>query len=68
MFTEFCLVKPNISPLIMEQISQETLKVKTDKEGRRVIVDPAVTATRIYNYFYMLVQAAKKSLMNCLLT
>ena len=51
--TDMCLVKPNISPLIMEQIPQETLKVITDKKGRRVIEDPAVTATRIYNYFYM---------------
>jgi len=37
----------------MEQIPQETLRVTTDKKGRRVVVDPAVTATRIYSYFYM---------------
>ena len=39
----------------MEQIPQETLRVMNDKKGRRVVVDPAVTATRIYSYFYMLV-------------
>ncbi|KAF2679491.1 PTR2-domain-containing protein [Lentithecium fluviatile CBS 122367] len=46
--------KPNISPLIMEQIPQEILRVEVQK-GQRVIVDPAVTATRIYNWFYMFI-------------
>jgi len=43
--------KPNISPLIMEQIPEEPMRV--EKRGEeRVIVDPAVTATRVYNWFY----------------
>jgi POT family proton-dependent oligopeptide transporter len=45
--------KPNISPLIAEQISQEAMRVDTNKEGERVIVDSSVTATRIYSYFYL---------------
>ncbi|KAL6709956.1 hypothetical protein ACN47E_000741 [Coniothyrium glycines] len=43
--------KPNISPLIAEQVPQEKMRV-TEQKGERVIVDPAVTITRIYSYFY----------------
>ena len=43
--------KPNISPLIAEQVPQEKMRVE-EQNGERVIVDPAVTITRIYNYFY----------------
>ena len=46
--------KPNISPLIAEQVPQERMRVETVK-GERVIVDPAVTTTRIYNYFYLFI-------------
>lgn len=47
--------KPNISPLIAEQIPQEKMQVETTKKGERVIVDPAVTTSRIYNWFYMFI-------------
>lgn len=47
--------KPNISPLIVEQIPQDNMKIKVLETGERVIVDPAATVTRIYNYFYMFV-------------
>jgi POT family proton-dependent oligopeptide transporter len=47
--------KPNISPLVMEQIPQNTLKVKVNKKGVRVLEDPGVTATRIYNWFYLFI-------------
>ncbi|KAF9739035.1 hypothetical protein PMIN06_005284 [Paraphaeosphaeria minitans] len=43
--------KPNISPLILEQMPDDPLHVEEQK-GELVIVDPAVTATRIYNWFY----------------
>jgi POT family proton-dependent oligopeptide transporter len=43
--------KPNISPLIAEQVPIEKMRVEEQK-GERVIVDPAATITRIYNYFY----------------
>jgi POT family proton-dependent oligopeptide transporter len=46
--------KPNISPLIAEQVPQEMMRVEEQK-GERVIVDPAVTVTRIYNYFYLFI-------------
>jgi POT family proton-dependent oligopeptide transporter len=40
----------------MEQLLDLRMKVMTDKKGRRVIIDPAVTATRVYSYFYMCVR------------
>ena len=47
--------KPNISPLIAEQIPYEKLRVTTTKKGERVIIDPAVTSARIYNWFYLFI-------------
>lgn len=47
--------KPNISPLIAEQIVTDTLHVRTTKTGDRVIVDPAQTSARIYNWFYLFI-------------
>lgn len=47
--------KPNISPLVAEQIPQERMHVQTLKSGERVIVDPAVTTGRIYNWFYLFI-------------
>jgi POT family proton-dependent oligopeptide transporter len=47
--------KPNISPLIAEQIPQEVMRVEVNKKGERVIVDPAVTTTRIFGYFYLFI-------------
>lgn len=46
--------KPNISPLIAEQVTQERMRVE-ERNGERVIVDPAVTTTRIYNWFYLFI-------------
>jgi POT family proton-dependent oligopeptide transporter len=42
--------KPNISPLIAEQIPHDHMFIKTLKSGERVIVDPAVTLSRVYNW------------------
>lgn len=47
--------KSNISPLIAEQHSETRLRVTTDKKGDRVIVDPTVTISRIFLYFYMMI-------------
>lgn len=46
--------KPNISPLVAEQIPRK-MYVHTTKKGERVIVDPAVTTARIYNWFYLFI-------------
>ena len=47
--------KPNISPLIAEQIPKEKMRVITDKKRERIIVDPAVTSSRVYHYFYFFI-------------
>ncbi|GAB7353162.1 hypothetical protein MBLNU459_g3695t1 [Dothideomycetes sp. NU459] len=47
--------KSNISPLIAEQYTETKLKVTTDKKGNRVIMDPTLTVSRIFLYFYMMI-------------
>ena len=48
--------KPNISPLIAEQIVHEKSRVSIDtRTGKRVIIDPDQTAARIYNWFYLFI-------------
>ncbi|KZM22329.1 uncharacterized protein EKO05_0010317 [Ascochyta rabiei] len=46
--------KPNISPLIVEQLETDRLQV-VERKGERVIIDPAITVTRVYNYFYLFI-------------
>jgi len=46
--------KPNISPLVAEQVPVR-MYVKTQKNGERVLVDPAVTLSRTYNWFYLFI-------------
>jgi proton-dependent oligopeptide transporter, POT family len=47
------LFKSNISPLLAEQQVVTRMTIKTTPKGERVIVDPAVTTSRIFLYFYM---------------
>ncbi|EXJ82163.1 POT family proton-dependent oligopeptide transporter [Capronia coronata CBS 617.96] len=47
--------KPNISPLVVEQINITKAFVKTLPSGERVIVDPTITQSRIYHYFYLFI-------------
>ncbi|TWU73802.1 hypothetical protein ED733_004455 [Metarhizium rileyi] len=47
--------KPNISCLIVEQLGEQRMFVRTLKSGERVLVDPAVTTERIYNWFYFVI-------------
>lgn len=47
--------KSNISPLLAEQIEQKRPIVITLKSGERVIQDPAVTVSRLFLYFYMMI-------------
>ncbi|PYH46332.1 putative MFS peptide transporter [Aspergillus saccharolyticus JOP 1030-1] len=48
--------KSNISPLIAEQHRETKLFIQTvPKTGERVIVDPAQTITRIFLYFYFMI-------------
>ncbi|CAG8978166.1 hypothetical protein HYALB_00011481 [Hymenoscyphus albidus] len=47
--------KPNISPLVAEQLPLTKMIVRDLPSGERVIVDPGVTQTRTYNYFYLFI-------------
>lgn len=47
--------KPNISALVVEQIPVTSLKVRTLPTGERVVVDPTITQSRIYHYFYLFI-------------
>jgi len=46
--------KPNISPLVAEQVPTR-MHVRTEKSGERVLIDPAVTLSRTYNWFYLFI-------------
>ncbi|KAF3925828.1 hypothetical protein ABW20_dc0102840 [Dactylellina cionopaga] len=47
--------KSNISPLVAEQSKNTYLRVQTLPSGEKVIVDPAITSSRIYMYFYLMI-------------
>lgn len=47
--------KPNISPLVAEQIPLTKMVVKELPSGERVIMDPTVTQSRVYHYFYLFI-------------
>ncbi|KAF8066511.1 peptide transporter PTR2A [Lyophyllum atratum] len=49
------LFKSNISPLVAEQYKRTRLFVITTKSGERVIVDPVLTISRVYMYFYLFI-------------
>jgi len=47
--------KSNISPLVAEQNRITRPFVRTKKSGERVVVDPIMTASRTYMYFYLFI-------------
>ncbi|KAJ6518220.1 peptide transporter PTR2A [Mycena vitilis] len=49
------LFKANISPLVAEQYKRTKPFVITTVDGEQVIVDPALTISRIYMYFYLMI-------------
>ncbi|KAJ7238288.1 PTR2-domain-containing protein [Mycena haematopus] len=49
------LFKANISPLVAEQYKRTKPFVVTIPTGEQVIVDPALTVSRIYMYFYLMI-------------
>lgn len=61
--------KPNVNPLIVEQLPLEKMVVRTLPSGERVIVDPAATASRIYHFFYLFINlgalAGQLSMVYC---
>ncbi|KAF8920832.1 peptide transporter PTR2A [Mucidula mucida] len=49
------LFKANISPLVAEQYKRTKLFIRVQRSGERVIVDPALTVSRVYMYFYLFI-------------
>ncbi|KAJ7582545.1 POT family-domain-containing protein [Mycena floridula] len=49
------LFKSNISPLVAEQYQTKKPFIKVTKRGERVIVDPVLTISSIYMYFYLFI-------------
>ncbi|SJL03952.1 probable PTR2-Di-and tripeptide permease [Armillaria ostoyae] len=47
--------KSNISPLVAEQYRRTKLFISTTKSGERVIVDPVMTVSSVYMYFYLFI-------------
>jgi POT family proton-dependent oligopeptide transporter len=52
--------KANVSPLLAEQNEDTRMRVE-ERNGERVIVDPAITNTRIFLYFYMCINIGSLS-------
>lgn len=46
--------KSNVAPLIAEQVTRQKSVVEV-RNGKKVIVDPKLTAQRIFMYFYMFI-------------
>jgi len=49
------MFKPNISPTLLDQMTNQVPEVATLKTGERVILDPEATTERVMLWFYMLV-------------
>ncbi|KIY43855.1 peptide transporter PTR2A [Fistulina hepatica ATCC 64428] len=47
--------KSNISPLVAEQYRLSKPFIRVTKHGERVIVDPIMTVSRMYMYFYLFI-------------
>ncbi|CAG8960596.1 hypothetical protein HYFRA_00013420 [Hymenoscyphus fraxineus] len=49
------MFKPNISPILLDQMKSHSLETKTLKTGEKVIVDPEHTTERVMLWFYLLI-------------
>lgn len=49
------MFKPNVSPVLLDQITDTKPTIKTEKDGERVIVDPESTTERVVLWFYLLI-------------
>jgi proton-dependent oligopeptide transporter, POT family len=56
--------KANISPMLAEQNQDTRMRVEV-RNGERVIVDPAVTNSRIFLYFYFAISESSSSSSTC---
>lgn len=56
-------IKSNIAPLIADQYQRRCMAIRTEKNGERVVIDPAITYQRIYMVFYWCINVGALSLM-----
>ncbi|KAI6361789.1 hypothetical protein MCOR25_006407 [Pyricularia grisea] len=49
------MFKPNVSPLLLDQMTSHVPKVKTLKSGERVIEDPEHSVERVMLWFYLMI-------------
>ncbi|EPX71611.1 PTR family peptide transporter [Schizosaccharomyces octosporus yFS286] len=56
-------IKSNVSPLMAEQLPKVPPYVKTLKNGNRVIVDPAISTSRVYMLFYWAINLGSLSVL-----
>ncbi|KAK4120374.1 general substrate transporter [Parathielavia appendiculata] len=49
------MFKPNVSPLLLDQVTTTVPKVITLKSGERVIEDPEATTERVMLWFYLMI-------------
>jgi hypothetical protein len=49
------MFKPNVAPLLLDQIPVTRPKVEILKTGERVIVDPEASTERVMLWFYLLI-------------
>lgn len=56
-------IKSNIAPLIADQYQRRVMAIRTEPDGERVIIDPAITYQRIYMIFYWCINVGALSLM-----
>jgi POT family proton-dependent oligopeptide transporter len=57
-------IKSNVAPLIADQYRRRQMVISTDKKtGERIIIDPAITISRIYMVFYWCINVGSLSLL-----
>ncbi|KAI5301955.1 hypothetical protein KEM56_001189 [Ascosphaera pollenicola] len=56
-------IKSNVSPLIADQYGRRRMAIGRNKQGERVVIDPAVTIQRIYMIFYGCINIGSLSLL-----
>ena len=49
------MFKPNVSPILLDQITETKPTVQTQKDGEQVIIDPEATTERVVLWFYLLI-------------
>lgn len=49
------MFKPNVSPILLDQIQETKPTVDTLEDGEKVIIDPEATTERVVLWFYLLI-------------